>query len=336
MDNNFIIPEYSNSFYYCEVDPITWTDVGEKHEFISGSISCSSDSVLFNSATLSVSEKIDDGESWIRIYIETNGIKTALFTGITSTPERKLNGNVETYDISCYSVLKPADEVLLPLGYTAKSGSSVYEIRKLLSVCNVKVTSYDNPPGIAEHIVASSTDTNLSMVMAILNAMNWRIRISGYGEVELCPVATAKDSSLTLGQYSNDYIEPSVTDTYDWYECPNVMRVTLNSKTAIARDEDPNSMFSTISRGREVWKHEDGTSLSSDENLAQLAIRRLKECQKPLRTVKYTRRYYDDVLAGDVVTLDYDSFNLTGTYTIISQDIQLGYNCKVSEEVTSL
>ena len=110
----------------------------------------------------------------------------------------------------------------------------------------------------------------------------------------------------------------------------------MGDAIAIAKDEDPNSIFSTVSRGREIWAEQNDVVLSGSQTLGQYAMDTLKSLQDASLTVNYDRRYVPDIMVGDIVTLYYPDQSLTGQYLITSQSIDLAYNAKVSEEVIKL
>ena len=85
----------------------------------------------------------------------------------------------------------------------------------------------------------------------------------------------------------------------------------------------------------ELWWLEDtDVNLNVDENIAQYAIRRLREEQQHARTLSYNRRFFDGITAGDIITINYPGYDLTGDYRIRTQSITLGYGCRTAEEVT--
>ena len=190
-------------------------------------------------------------------------------------------------------------------------------------------------PITTDNIVAEDGETRLTMALHILDAIGWRMRILGDGSIVIC--ANDNNSSLTVGINANDIIECDVTDTFNWYDTPNCfMAIHDDYGAAIARDDSPDSYLSTVSRGREVWKSETGVELSSGENIAAYAVRKLKELQNPARTIQYSRRFFEDVLLGDVVFLNYPRHNLTGKFRITSQSLSLEHGCHTKEEVESV
>ena len=325
---------FSATYCLMTVNPETWAD-DEELGIIEGTIERDAEADLIESASITLAEPV--GEIWIRLYLqarqESDSEKVALFTGLTSSPERKLDGHRITYPVECYSVLKPADDVLLLRGYTAPRGAGAGLVKELLSVIPAPVEAEDASPALSDNIVAEDGETRLSMANKILDAIGWRLRIEGDGSVTIC--AKAAESSVRFDANENDVIETEVTDTNDWFECPNVLRAyTEEAGTAVARDDDPESDLSTVSRGREIWLEDTDVNLNVDENIAQYAIRRLREEQQHARTLSYNRRFFDGITVGDIITINYPGYELTGDYRIKTQSITLGYGCRTAEEVT--
>ena len=326
----------SSKFSMVSVDPDSWGDSGNLN-FSEGKIDRDASTSLRESASVVVTG--DLGEQWVRIYMEASqeGSKerVALFTGITSSPERKFKGLRNTYSTDIYSVLKPADDVVLPRGYYAQAGSGAAEVMSLLSCGPAPVEIIGESPITINAIVAEDGETNLTMALAILKAINWRLRILGDGTIQICEPASSR--SELFGSNYNDVVSADTagTDSFDWYDCPNCYRAISDDGTADARDDDPASTLSTVSRGREVWTVETNVDLSDSETIAEYAQRALKEAQAPARSLKYNRRFFPDLLCTDLVELDYPVNNLTGLYKVISQSFSIDKGCEVTEEVTA-
>lgn len=323
----------SARYYATRVDPRTWADAGEI-AIISGDITKNVSSEIVVSAALKVSEDIGT-EDWIRIYMiaEQDGAKerVPIFTGIVSSPSRDIKGNAETRALDCYSVLKVAADILLPLGWFAPARTNGGElIRILLSDLPCPVELDEGSPDIISSFVAGDDDSKLSVAQEIAEAINWQIKVNGDGSVRICPKPLY--ISGTFDNIENDIIETSVSDDRDIFAIPNILRVTLDGSAAIARDDDPDSMFSTVSRGREVWKQETA-KLAAGESLGEYATRRLKELQSPSRKLSYTRRYQPDVDVNDLVSIVYPKQDIGDVFRVKSQQITLSHGAKVKEEV---
>lgn len=323
----------SATYYAAKVDPQTWSDAGEI-SIISGSITKKAGSDLVQSADITVSEDIGT-EAWIRVYMiaEQGGAKerVPLFTGIVSSPSRNIKGAQETRKLDCYSVLKVAADILLPIGWFAPARTNGGElIRILLSDLPCPVEVDEGSPNIISSFVAGNNDSKLSVAQEIAAAINWQIKVNGDGSVRICPKPLT--IAGTFDNIENDIIETSVTDNRDIFSVPNVLRVTLGGSAATARDDDPDSIYSTANRGREIWAQEDA-KLAAGESLGEFAVRRLKELQNPSRKLDYTRRFQPDVDVNDLVSIVYPKQNIGDVFRVQSQTITLSHGAKVKEEV---
>lgn len=327
---------FSSRYYISVVDKDTWRDI-RRIEITGGSIKRST-SDLRQSADINVVNYNEPGEPLIRVWLDArqgnDSSHTPLFTGLASTPGRNINGRLVTQTLQCYSVLKPAADVLLPRGWYAPADvNAIWQIQKLLKVTKapVEILGETSELILKQAIVAEQNETNLSMVEVLLDVINWKLTIDGYGRIYLGPYD--KEPIMTLDSREVDIVEPALTDNYDWFDVPNILRVVAGETHAEVRDEDPNSPFSIQNRGREVWAEENNCSLMENESLGEYARRRLKEMQNVGRTVNYDRRYLPDLNVLNRIVLNYPAQDLIGTFIITNQTITLGYNAKTSEEV---
>ena len=326
---------FSALYHMTLVDPITWHDVG-RVEITGGSIQRESDGMM-QSADIDTRE-FPSGERYIRIYLdarqEGGGDTVALFTGLATTPDTDYNGVIESHTVQCYSVLKAADDVLLERGYYVPAGISADVIlNQLLSVVPAPVEVADGAPSLLASIVADEDDTYLDMVQRVVAAINWRMRLTGMGEIVIEP--KPKDAIMTFDPLDNDCIETQITASNDWYSCPNVFRAIDEDMTAIARDDSEDSPLSTINRGREIWAQDTSCDLNDNESIGEYAARRLREEQKNALSATYKRRFQPDIMPDDLIYLKYPEQGLNGVFRVTSQTIDLGYGATTSEEVTN-
>lgn len=323
---------YTSSYYITIVDPISWRDIG-RIEITGGSVERSTADLL-ESADLDTTELPNNGEAWVRVWLdaEQGGIThVPLFTGLASAPSREIDGHRESYRMECYSVLKPIDDILTERGYYIPA--EVPAPQAAARLLRTGIAPVEVAPGdvsLTESIVAEDGETNLTLAEKVLSSIGWRIRLDGYGTIHVEPKAS--EIVKVFDANDNDVIELSLSDEYDWYSCPNVFRAVSGDLTAIAKDEDPESPLSTVSRGREIWAEESSVTLGSAESLAAYSYRRLKELQSPARTVNYSRRYDPDVNVGDLVMINHPEIGINATFRITSQSLELGYGCTTQEE----
>ena len=324
---------FTASYYAYIIDAKTWRET-ELLKITDGSIS-RSNSGLRDSADITCIN-YNDRERYVRIYLDVqqNGASehVPIFTGLTSAPSRDIDGVLESNSIECYSVLKPAEDVLLQRGYyvPAEADGGII-IKDLLSVTPAPVEIMGEAPALQTSVIAEDGENHLTMIDQVLTAINWRMRILGDGTIQILPYAT--ENVRTFDPLNADVLEPTLKITRDWYKCPNVLRAVSGDLYAVAKDEADESPLSINNRGREVWAEESNVSLNTGESIAEYAIRRLKELQLVETTASYTRRYDPDVLVSDRVRLNYPKQGLNGSYEITSQKITLGYGCKTEEEV---
>ena len=332
---------FSAQYDLVKVDPVSFLDMGPLR-FTAGTID-NSNSGLMQSADLTMTE--DPGECWVRVYLKArqsdSGARVALFTGLTSAPERSLDGYRNTFNVECYSVLKPIDDVLVPRGFYAPAGADAAAlVADLFSVGPAPVVADDDSPALLEPIVAEADMSRLDVAWLILNAVGWQLRIDGNGTIRICPYPA--EPSITFDARKNDALELSLTDEQDWFSVPNCIRVVSGTSYVEYKDDDPDSAVSTVSRKAarggtgEIWLNDTAASIGSNESLAEYAMRILKDNQSPARKVTYSRRYFPDVFVSDLVDLRFPGAGIDGTFRITSQRIELGYGCRTSEEVTGV
>ena len=347
---------YSARYYASIVDRKTMRDLGttkfdisqsrnpNRIEIVDGSIKRTY-SDLRESADITCTQYDFTNEQIIRIWLDArqNGEAShiPLFTGLAASPKKSYNGSHATNTVECYSMLKVADDILLQRGWYAPVGLDGPTLAKDLLKCvgvNVEVDPTESTEReLKSTILAESGDTNLTMVDAILASISWYLRLDGYGDIYIAPIPRGQAAKKkTFGSIENDILELSFDREYDWYSAPNVLQAVLDDLVAVARDDDPESSFSTISRGREIWYEDTDVYLNDNETLAEYAHRRLKELQNISTTVNYTRRYDPDIYPLDIVGINYSRQNLIGNFRVYTQTVDLGYGARTSEEVIQI
>lgn len=330
---------FSSRYYMTIVDQDTWRD-GKRLELTGGSIKRSL-TELRHSADLDAVNFTETGETLIRVWLDASQGNatdhTPLFTGYATTPGRNINGHLITNSLQCYSVLKPAADILLPRGWYAPAEmNAINQIQQLLKVTKAPVKILGDTSDISKlklkwAVVAEANETNLSMIELLLDSINWRMTLGGDGTIYLDNMS--KGAVATFDSVKHDVIEPTLSDDYDWFDCPNVFRAVMDGSYALAKDEDDNSPLSIQNRGREIWVEESSCNLNANETLAEYARRRLNELQSVSRVISYDRRFDPGTTVSDIIRLNYPAQNIVGDFVITSQSINLGFGAKISEEV---
>lgn len=328
---------FSARYYLSVVDKHSWRD-NDRIEITGGTVKRTY-SDLRESADIDCVEYSSATEQIIRVWLDARqegaSSHTPIFTGLATSPGRNFYGRLETNTLQCYSILKIAQDILLPRGWYAPVDANVATLaRSLLSVTGAPIHIAENPPGLKSAIIAEQGENNLSMADKLLDAVEWHLRLDGRGEIYFEPIP--KESIQRFSALDNDVFELTLNITYDWYNCPNVYRAIMGDSAAVARDDSESSPLSTINRGREVWYEDTNCYLNDNETLADYARRKLEEAQKVANSVAYTRRFDPDVRVEDIVTINYPEQDLFGNYRIIEQTIQLSHGGATSEEAVKL
>lgn len=325
---------FSASYYMAIIDKRTWNDASRR-EITGGSISRSG-SGLRQSADIDCPGYEPGTEQWIRVWLDVrqNGAAehVAVFTGLACSPSIKRDGNIKEIPLECYSVLKPADDVMLQRGWYIAAGMNGAQMAAsmLQEVIPAPVIVEGSSPALQQAIIAEDGETVLSMVDKILDAIGWQLRIDGMGTVTLRDIS---DEPVATFGTDYDIVETEIQIEQDWFDCPNVFRAVSDDMTAIARDDSESSPLSTVTRGREIWMEETNCDMNDGESIEEYSIRRLKEEQQKSTRVTYNRRFHPDVMTGDMIRLNYPAQELQGNYRVSDQTIQLEHGARTEEEV---
>lgn len=328
---------YSAMYYVSIVDRHTWRDI-DRIEITGGSIKRTMTD-LRESASINCVNYSSNKEQLIRVWLdarqEGSSSHTPLFTGLATSPGKDISGTLVSNSLECYSILKIASDILLPRGWYAPAEANGGRlIENLLKVTGAPISISENSPGLKNAIIAESGENHLSMADKILDAIGWRMKLTGYGNISVEPIK--RDSVASFDSLNNDVIEPSLKITYDWYECPNIYRAVYGNSSAVARDDSIGSPYSTVNRGREVWAEDTNVYLNNEETLAEYANRMLKEAQRVSSQISYSRRFDPNVNVTDTITLSYPEQGISGNFLITNQTIDLSYGAKTSEEVLGI
>lgn len=324
---------YTATFRLYSVNQSTWGDGDEIENLVSASVTKDNESSLIEDASISI-----DGEpikGYVRLVLEaknTSGMaKVNLGTFLVTSPKRSINGVLTTIDLECYSVLKPADDKLLPPGwYFPEGGDPIAGASELLSNClKCPVEPAESDIRTDQVKIAENNETALSMAKYLLEDTDWFIYIDGRG----CVSIKKKPDNIVkmFDAYENDVLMPNITDESDIFDIPNILRVTDSSgnyETIYNNDEQSDTSIEKL--GWEKWSSEQ-LSLDYGETLLGKGGERMEELSKTTRKINYSREFDPDVKLNDVALYMLPKQRIVGTFRIISQSLSIGKGIKVSE-----
>lgn len=324
---------YTATFRLYSVNQSTWGDGDEIENLVSASVTKDNESSLIEDASISI-----DGEpikGYVRLVLEaknTSGMaKVNLGTFLVTSPKRSINGVLTTIDLECYSVLKPADDKLLPPGwYFPEGGDPIAGASELLSNClKCPVEPAESDIRTDQVKIAESNETALSMAKYLLEDTNWFIYIDGRG----CVSIKKKPDNIVkmFDTYENDVLMPNITDETDIFEVPNILRVTDSSGNyETIYNNDDNSSTSISALGWEKWAAEQ-LELDYGESLVGKGAERMEKLSKSTRKISYTREFNPDVKLNDIGLYLLPQQGIVGAFRVISQSIELGAGVTVNE-----
>jgi hypothetical protein len=333
------------SFEYYTVEPTTLADVQRLDNVKKSSFVRDSETETLGSATIDVVNSF--GESYIRGYLKTiqNGVteKFPLGTVLSQTPSSSFNGKVMDVSMDCYTPLIELKEKRPPLGYTVRKGTNIMQAAHNIvkANCRVPVGTATSDIVLQDDFIAEANETYLSFVIALIANANYELALDEKGGILFNPIQELESLQpvWTFNDDNSSILLSDITVNHDLYGIPNVVDVIYSygsdCKRAIARNDDPNSPTSTISRGREIPYYDTDPSLRgyvTQEQMNAYAERLLKA----LSTLEYTVSYshgYCPVRIGDCVLLNYTRAGIKNIKAkVISQNIKAEPGCTVSEK----
>lgn len=332
------------TYEYYTVDPGTWKDVKKLDTVTSSSISWDSTAETLGSASFAITESV--GETYVRVYmiIIQNGVreKRPLGTFLLQTFPSRFDGRIHDVTVDAYTPLLELKENPPPIGYYLPEGTNimdaaydlVYEHARapVVRVSCDKTLPYD--------FVSNTDDTWLSFLIDLIALAEYEFDLDEMGRILFSPKQDL-DALQPVWTYSDDnssILYPDLSMDQDIYGVPNVVEVVYSGDNGTFRarvvNDDPNSLVSTVSRGRELVHRDTNPSISgipSEAQIQEYAERLLKS----VSTLSYTLSYshgYCPVRMRDGVRLDYKRSGLSGVKAkVISQTIDCTPECKVSE-----
>ena len=327
---------YTSTLRLYSVNQSTWGDGDEIDGLVSASITKDSESALVEDASISL-----DGEpikGYVRLVLEAaNNASTTrvdIATVLVTAPKRSINGTLFTYDLECYSVLKPASDKVLPSGwYFPEGGDPVFGAFDLLSKSlQCPIDPVESDIRTEYPIVAESNETALSMANYLLQGTNHFIDIDGRGRVQIKEKSSV--IKATFDTFENDILMPDITDETDIFNIPNILRVSDslgNRETIYNNDEYSDTSIENI--GWEKWQDEQVT-LSNGETLIGKGNAMMEALSKSVRKIGYTREFDPEIRVNDLALYMLPKQKIIGTFRIISQSLNIGSGIQVKEVAT--
>ena len=345
----YSMPDWTKSmqrtYEYYVVDPSTWKDVRLISNVKTSKINRDSTLETLGSATIDVTESMD--ECYIRIYMITiqNGVRerTPLGTFLVQTPASNFDGKNMNLSMDAYTPLLELKENPPPLGYSILKDEEATIMDRAYTIVRehvrAPVVKAEDGTKLQSNFVANTDDTWLSFVTDLILNAKYVLDLDELGRVLFAPKQDTA-SLQPVWEYNDgnsSILQPDVEIEHDLYGIPNAIEViyamgTENYKYAKIVNDDPNSPISTVNRGREILHRVTDATLAVNENINDYAERTLRELSCVEYSVSYTHGYCP-VRVGDCVRLVYPSVGLNGIKAkVVKQSIKCDTECQVTEK----
>lgn len=333
------------TFEYYIVDPKTWKDIELIDTVKSSTIQRDAEAETLGSATIDMTESV--GESYIRIYLITiqNGLRERhpLGTFLVQTPSLNFNGRLQNISVDAYTPLIELKESPPPLGYSILKNSNImdfaYRLARERARAPVVKTECNTLLGM--NFTASTDDTWLTFLSDLIANAKYNFALDEMGRILLSPYqdTVSLQPVWTYNDDNSSILYPEISVDRDLYGIPNVVEVIHSNGAGYyfvrAVNDDPNSVTSTVSRGREIIHRVNNPDLvgkPTERQVKDYANQLLRELSVLEYTVTYTHGYCP-VRLGDCVRLNYARAGITNIKAkVISQTIKCEPGCPVTEK----
>lgn len=333
------------TFEYYIVDPKTWKDIELIDTVKSSTIQRDAEAETLGSATIDMTESV--GESYIRIYLITiqNGLRERhpLGTFLVQTPSLNFNGRLQNISVDAYTPLIELKESPPPLGYSILKNSNVmdfaYRLARERARAPVVKTECNTLLGM--NFTASTDDTWLTFLSDLIANAKYNFALDEMGRILLSPYqdTASLQPVWTYNDDNSSILYPEISVDRDLYGIPNVVEVIHSNGAGYyfvrAVNDNPNSVTSTVNRGREIIHRVNNPDLvgkPTESQVKDYANQLLRELSVLEYTVTYTHGYCP-VRLGDCVRLNYARAGITNIKAkVISQTIKCEPGCPVTEK----
>lgn len=326
------------------VDPATWRNKTKINTVISCSINRDMNSELQESASIECEETLD--ECYVRVYMVClqDGVKESvpLGTFLVQTPSSSYDGRVQKNTLEAYSPLIELKDSRPEYGYALMKDDNVMDMAYNLARENLRapvVSATDDTTLQSNFISDFDNDSWLSFLTDLIAVAKYTFTEDEMGTIMFAPSQklAAMRPRWTFNDDNSSIIMSDVSFERDLYGVPNVVEVLCSSDTnfKIARvvNDDPTSLISTVSRGREVVYRESNPSGLVNPTQAQIDqyAQDVLEAKSSFQSTVSFKHGYCGVRVGDCVMLNYERAGLNNVKAmIVSQTIDCKTGCIVS------
>jgi hypothetical protein len=255
----------------------------------------------------------------------------------------KFDGKVKSATIDGYTPLIELKEKTMPIGYALATGENIMKraIDYIEESLRAPVVSVTDTAVLTADFVADSNETRLSFLTDLISNASRKFGLDDYSRI-IFPPDQDLNSLQPVWAYNDDnssILYPDIDISRDLYGVPNVVEVLYSPSEGFPYfsrvvNNDPNSMVSTVNRGREIVHRVTNPDITAGISQAQLDMY-AENLLKELSSIEYKLSYthgYCPVRLGDCVLLNYTRAGLNNIRAkVIQQTITCQPGCPVKE-----
>lgn len=348
---------FSSSYRFMRVSRATGAEVERLRNIRTGGTLEFNQDSSYETGTIDYTGELSIGADLIRVYLDAEFpdgvVSEALGTFLVSAPKRDKVGSVATGSARLSGRLREVAEDEFDGPITVPAGTNVVEYAAgLLRAAGLEVVADPSGYTLSAPWVLGLDDSGggmakrLGSVNRLLDVAGFSpARCDGMGRVILSRYVEPKDRavSLTMEEGWSARFENSVVDERDIDDVANVVHAVYETaeETIIgtAVDADPESPFSTVSRGwRKAVSYSfsdlpDGDTATERQAAANSKAEELLRTQaSSIRRVTATH-VYAPVSIGDAVDVVWPSAQIEGKFAIRKRTLTLVGGCPMELEV---
>lgn len=334
----------TQTYEYYIVDPGTWKDSEKLNTVTASSIDRDADDETLGSASIDMTSEI--GECYIRIYliIVQNGVteKYPLGTYLVQTPSFTFNGKITERTLDAYSPLLELKENAPDYGYTLMKKTNIMNVAGTLTREHTRapVITTTNTKALFSDFTADTNDTWLTFLRDLISDAKYEFSVDPLGNILFAPIQSLA-SMQHIWEYTDDnssILYPDITYEQDLYGIPNVVEVIYSSNDRMyvgrAVNSDPDSIVSTVNRGREILYRETSPSFTGTPTKVEVQqyAEQLLDSKSSVQCSVTYKHGYCPVTINDCVLLNYKRAGLKNIRARVTrQSIECVPGCPVEE-----
>jgi hypothetical protein len=228
------------------------------------------------------------------------------------------------------SVLYPAKERHLLAGsYIPKGADGAARAASYLRECTPAPVVAEGSFRLDDPLVLDADISYIAAVWTILDAAGWCMQIHGDGTIHILEKPTVPDLSLDSARAS--ILRPAVSISRDIADIPNYYVAIDGDLKGEALNDNPDSILSTVSRGRVIDMVDRSPIRINGESLESYARRKLEEESTIIKTYDYDRAWWPDIHPFSVVRGSIPDADMSDDMRVLSQSFECGNGITVSE-----